>query len=52
MRWTREAEAAVKRAPFFVRPLVRRRAEAEARKRGMEEVTAELLAELKSKQHG
>ena len=51
MRWTPEAEAALKRAPFFVRPLVRRRAEAAAKERGLSEVSAELLEELRRGQH-
>ena len=51
IRWHPEAEARMKRVPFFVRPLARRRAEREARRRGLSEVTPELLEELRRQQH-
>jgi dissimilatory sulfite reductase (desulfoviridin) alpha/beta subunit len=47
MKWTPEAEKAVKNVPFFVRKKVRARVEEEARNRGRDRVT---LAEVKSAQ--
>lgn len=49
--WHPDAEARIKRVPFFVRPLARRKAERAARERGLSEVTPELLEELRKAQH-
>jgi len=49
--WHPEAETRIKRVPFFVRPLARRKAEREARKRGLSQVTPALLEELRKAQH-
>lgn len=51
MKWHPEALARLKRAPFFVRPFIKKRAEAEAAKRGLPEVTTALLDELKASEH-
>ena len=51
MEWDSEAEARVKKAPFFVRPFIKGRAEKEAKARGLPKVTCALLDELKSKEH-
>ncbi len=51
IRWTPDAEARLKRVPFFIRPFVKRRAQAAAAERGLKEVTSELLDEIKSKEH-
>jgi hypothetical protein len=51
LRWHPDAEARIQRVPFFVRPLARRRAEREARRRGLTEVTPALLEDLRKKQH-
>jgi hypothetical protein len=51
MQWEADAEARVKRAPFFVRPFIRSRAEKEARSRGLAQVTTTLLDELKASEH-
>jgi Proto-chlorophyllide reductase 57 kD subunit len=51
MNWDPEAEARVKKAPFFVRPFIRSRAEKAAKERGLQTVTTALLDELKSKEH-
>lgn len=51
MRWQQEAEARVKKAPFFIRPFIKSRAEKEAKARGLQEVTTALLDELKSSEH-
>ncbi|NLY95445.1 MAG: protochlorophyllide oxidoreductase [Myxococcales bacterium] len=51
VRWSADAKKRLEKVPFFVRPFVRKRAETEARARGMGEVTTELLDELKSKEH-
>jgi len=45
--WTPEATAYLKRIPFFVRPLAKRRIEAEAAARGEREITVALMEELK-----
>ncbi len=47
MEWTAEAQAAVKKVPFFVRKRVKARVEEEARKAGLSTVT---LAEVKATQ--
>lgn len=49
-RWTPEALARLQRAPFFVRPFIKKRAEKVARERGLDEISSELLSELKSKE--
>lgn len=51
MDWEKEAEARLRKAPFFVRPFIKSRAEKEARARGLDRVTTALLDELKSKEH-
>ncbi len=51
IRWSPGAKERLGRVPFFVRPFVKKRAESVARERGMNEVTPELLTELKSKEH-
>mgnify|MGYP003326113681 CR=1 FL=1 len=51
MKWSTLAEASLSRVPFFVRPFVRRRAEALARERGLAEVTEALMKELRQKEH-
>jgi hypothetical protein len=51
MEWEEEAAARVQRAPFFIRPFIRRRAEHEAMARGLAQVTVALLDELKSSEH-
>ncbi len=50
MPWSPEARKLVGRAPFFVRPIAIRRTETVARERGMKQVTAELVKELRSKE--
>jgi anaerobic sulfite reductase subunit C len=47
MNWTAEADAAIKKVPFFVRKRVRTRVEEEARKAGKKEVS---LADVKATQ--
>ncbi|TNF25518.1 MAG: protochlorophyllide oxidoreductase [Deltaproteobacteria bacterium] len=51
MKWTPEAEQRLKKAPFFIRPLIKLRAEAEARKQGREAVDSALLDALKRREH-
>jgi hypothetical protein len=51
MDWEREAEARIKKAPFFIRPFIKSRAEREAKARGLERVTCALLDELKASEH-
>jgi hypothetical protein len=51
MQWEPAAEARMKKAPFFVRPFIKSRAEKEAKARNLEKVTEALLDELKSKEH-
>lgn len=51
MHWEPAAEARVKRAPFFIRPFIRKRAELEAKRRGLVAVTVMLLDELKASEH-
>jgi hypothetical protein len=49
--WDDAAAARLQKVPFFIRPLVRARAERAARERGLPGVTEALLAELKGKEH-
>jgi len=51
VRWHPEAEARLRKVPFFIRPFVRRRAESVAKERGLEEVTSQLLDDIKSREH-
>lgn len=51
MDWEQEAEARIKKAPFFIRPFIKSRAEREARARGLDRVTCALLDELKASEH-
>ncbi len=51
VRWNDDAKRRLKKVPFFIRPFVRKRAEAAAKTRGLAEVTSELLDEIKSKEH-
>lgn len=47
MKWEREAEDKIRKAPFFVRPLAKREAEKLALDRGLDTVTAEIVDESK-----
>ena len=51
MEWEEKAETRVKKAPFFVRPFIKLRAEREAKARGLTRVTEALLDELKANEH-
>jgi hypothetical protein len=51
MQWDEAALARVKKAPFFIRPFIKSRAEKEAAARGLERVTTALLDELKASEH-
>lgn len=51
VRWAVDAEERLRNVPFFIRPFVRRRAEATARERGLPEVTSQLLDEIKGREH-
>jgi hypothetical protein len=47
--WTPEAEERLKRAPFFLRGMVRKLSEKKARELGIEVITEEVLAQFKDK---
>lgn len=49
MRWSDEARQRLERAPSFVRGLVVRRVEEEARRRGVAEVTAEIMQAVRER---
>jgi hypothetical protein len=51
MDWDPDAASRLKKAPFFVRPFIRARAEREATTRGLSKVTGALLDELKASEH-
>lgn len=51
IRWTDDAKARLSRVPFFIRPFVKRRAEAVAKERGLTEITSALLDQIKSSEH-
>ena len=50
--WEPQAKERLAKVPFFMRPLVKRRAQEAARERGLKAVSSGLLDELKSGQHG
>ena len=52
VEWTKEALERISKIPFFVRPLARRRIEAEAIARGHKKINAKLLEEIRAEQHG
>ncbi|RLA91536.1 MAG: sulfite reductase [Deltaproteobacteria bacterium] len=47
MKWSKQAEEAIAKIPFFVRGRVKRRVEEEAKRSGNNEVTLELVHQLK-----
>jgi hypothetical protein len=47
LRWSTDAEARLSRIPSFVRGVVARRLEEFARERGVEEITVELMSEVR-----
>ncbi|MFK7989049.1 MAG: PCP reductase family protein [Sandaracinaceae bacterium] len=49
VRWHPDAADMMKKVPFFVRPLAKRKAEEAARARGEEEVSVALVEELRAK---
>jgi len=49
MKWTKDAEQAVNRVPFFVRRRVRKRVEDEAKRRGSQIVTVEHVMDCQKK---
>lgn len=51
LRWSTDAEARLASVPIFIRFFVKRRAEAAARARGLDEVTSALLDDLKKSEH-
>jgi hypothetical protein len=51
MDWEPAAETRVKKAPFFIRPFIKSRAERAAKERGLSVVTTALLDELKAGEH-
>ncbi len=51
VHWEPVAEQRLRKVPFFIRPWVKRRAEAVARERGLREVSAALLDEIKQREH-
>jgi hypothetical protein len=51
MEWEPDAQSRLRKAPFFVRPFIRARAEREATARGLTAVTSALLDELKAGEH-
>jgi uncharacterized protein (UPF0248 family) len=51
MRWQKEAMERIKKAPIFVRPFIKMRLEAKAKERGLEEITVELIDEIKENEH-
>src|SRR5688500_6477083 len=52
VRWADEASQRLKRAPLFLRGMVRRIAEKKARELGCVEITAEILDQFKSQMMG
>jgi light-independent protochlorophyllide reductase subunit B len=47
--WTAEAREQLGKIPFFVRKMAKQRIEEEARKKGLSEITIELMLEVKEK---
>lgn len=51
IRFTPDALEKLAKIPFFVRPFAKKKAESEARARGLTEVTGAFLEELRRAQH-
>ena len=51
VQWDAAALERLKKVPFFVRPFVKKRAEAVARERGLAAVTSALLDDIKGREH-
>lgn len=47
--WTKEAEARLQQAPAFIRPMIKKGLEAYAKKKGLKEITVEVMAELRKR---
>lgn len=50
LQWDEDAQALLKKIPAFVRPMVKKKIEKEARARGIELITPELMNEIREKQ--
>jgi AdoMet-dependent heme synthase len=51
VQWDAAALDRLKKVPFFIRPFVKKRAEAVARERGLTAVTSALLDDIKGREH-
>lgn len=51
-QWSAEAKTRIKKVPFFIRPLVKKKVEAEAKRRGLSTIEVDLLAEIQKAKHG
>ncbi len=49
LEWSREAEARIRKVPFFVRPFARKKVEREALARGVNLIDVSLLEEVKER---
>lgn len=52
LEWDEAALARINRAPFFIRPLARRKVESAAREKGLTRITLEFLEGIKQKEMG
>lgn len=52
IQWTNEAKEALQRAPWVVRPIIRRRVETAARKEGLDAIDHTFLMQIKARHEG
>lgn len=52
IRWEKEAEERLAKAPFFIRPLARAKVEKAAAQAGVTEITVEFMEKIKQAEMG
>ena len=52
LEWDEAALARINKAPFFIRPLARRKVESAAREKGMKRITLEFVESIKKQEMG
>ncbi len=52
IRWDKDAAARLQKAPFFIRPLAKRKVEKAARDAGLETITLVFMESIKNREMG
>ncbi len=50
--WDRDAKARLQKAPFFIRPIAKRRVEKAAREAGLNQITLAFMEQIKNREMG